>query len=105
MKRVRNNLFFPLIFDNISSLAQAKHEAFIKARGRHYSNEAEAMKVSSPTLLFRLTRLMVLIQMAQKLIDEEDDEAEEEETNGVVDDDVSMDGDEPPKVNGVVHGA
>lgn len=28
-------LFFP---------AQAKHEAFLLARGRHYSNEAEAMK-------------------------------------------------------------
>ncbi|EIM87868.1 uncharacterized protein STEHIDRAFT_138415 [Stereum hirsutum FP-91666 SS1] len=64
---------------------QAKHEAFIKARGRHYSNEAEAMK------------------MAQKLMEEEDDDAEEE-TNGAVDDDVSMNGDEPPKVNGVVHG-
>jgi hypothetical protein len=25
--------------------AIAKHEAFLKARGRHYSNEAEAMKV------------------------------------------------------------
>jgi protein phosphatase inhibitor 2 len=24
--------------------AAAKHEAFLKARGRHYSNEAEAMK-------------------------------------------------------------
>ena len=24
--------------------AQAKHEAFLVARGRHYSNEAEAMK-------------------------------------------------------------
>lgn len=43
--------------------------------------------------------------MAQKLMEEEDDDAEEEETNGVVDDDVSMNGDEPPKVNGVVHGA
>ena len=26
-------------------IAQAKHEAFVRARGRHYSNEAEAMKV------------------------------------------------------------
>ena len=26
--------------------AAAKHAAFIRARGRHYSNEAEAMKVS-----------------------------------------------------------
>lgn len=41
--------------------------------------------------------------MAQKLMEEEDDDAEEE-TNGAVDDDVSMNGDEPPKVNGVVHG-
>jgi len=29
--------------------ALAKHEAFLKARGRHYSNEAEAMKVRTRT--------------------------------------------------------
>ena len=27
-------------------LAAAKHAAFVRARGRHYSNEAEAMKVN-----------------------------------------------------------
>lgn len=43
--------------------------------------------------------------MAQKLIDEEEEEVEEEEMNGAVDDDVSMNGDEHPKVNGVVRGA
>jgi len=30
----------------IVSKAAAKHAEFLKARGRHYSNEAEAMKVS-----------------------------------------------------------
>ena len=30
-------------------VAAAKHEAFLKARGRHYSNEAEAMKVRTCT--------------------------------------------------------
>ena len=30
---------------NHSPPAAAKHAAFVKARGRHYSNEAEAMKV------------------------------------------------------------
>lgn len=44
--------------------AAAKHEAFLKARGRHYSNEAEAMK------------------RAQELLKEEED------------DDTSFDGDE-----------
>jgi protein phosphatase inhibitor 2 len=38
--------------------AQAKHEAFLLARGRHYSNEAEAMK------------------RAQQLIEDEDEDAE-----------------------------
>jgi len=38
--------------------AQAKHEAFIIARGRHYSNEAEAMK------------------LAQQLIADEDEDGE-----------------------------
>ncbi len=32
-------------------VAAAKHEAFLKARGRHYSNEAEAMKVRTCTFL------------------------------------------------------
>ena len=32
-------------------LAAAKHAAFVKARGRHYSNEAEAMKVCTLPLL------------------------------------------------------
>jgi len=40
--------------------ARAKHEAFLKARGRHYSNEAEAMK------------------RAAKLIEEEEDESPSE---------------------------
>jgi hypothetical protein len=30
-------------------VAAAKHEAFLRARGRHYSNEAEAMKVRTCT--------------------------------------------------------
>ncbi|KAF8494116.1 hypothetical protein F5888DRAFT_1795179 [Russula emetica] len=44
----------------MSPEAAAKHEAFLKARGRHYSNEAEAMK------------------RAAKLIEEEDDESPSE---------------------------
>jgi len=55
----------------------AKHAAFVRARGRHYSNEAEAMK------------------RAQRLMEEEDDEEAEAE-------DVSME-DGLPKANGV-HG-
>jgi protein phosphatase inhibitor 2 len=34
--------------------AAAKHAAFVRARGRHYSNEAEAMKVSSCSQVFEL---------------------------------------------------
>lgn len=30
-----------------SQAAAAKHAAFVRARGMHYSNEAEAMKVCS----------------------------------------------------------
>ncbi|KAH9978293.1 hypothetical protein BJV74DRAFT_142373 [Russula compacta] len=44
----------------LSPEAAAKHEAFLKARGRHYSNEAEAMK------------------RAAKLIEEEDDDSQSE---------------------------
>ncbi|EIW76292.1 hypothetical protein CONPUDRAFT_111144 [Coniophora puteana RWD-64-598 SS2] len=58
--------------------AAAKHAAFVRARGRHYSNEAEAMK------------------LAAKLMEMEDDV---EETN----DGASQAG-EPAVINGVVHG-
>jgi len=44
----------------MSPEAAAKHEAFLKARGRHYSNEAEAMK------------------RAPKLMEEEDDDSPSE---------------------------
>jgi len=71
----------------------AKHAAFVRARGRHYSNEAEAMK------------------MAKKLMDEE----EEDEEKGSITSmdraaaesptDISMDEGEDVEVevNGVVH--
>jgi hypothetical protein len=39
------SIFWITPMAEISSLAAAKHAAFVKARGRHYSNEAEAMKV------------------------------------------------------------
>jgi len=56
----------------------AKHAAFVRARGRHYSNEAEAMK------------------RAVKLMEEEDDT---ESANVSVD----SGGPSQPNVNGVVH--
>ncbi|KAI0920989.1 hypothetical protein AcW2_006102 [Taiwanofungus camphoratus] len=68
----------------------AKHAAFVRARGRHYSNEAEAMK------------------MAARLMAEEDDEEEESGASvdhSVVDDEsvMSVDEDVPVKVNGAYH--
>ena len=41
-------------FLNPILVALAKHEAFLKARGRHYSNEAEAMKVRTFPFFFPL---------------------------------------------------
>ncbi|TFY80510.1 hypothetical protein EWM64_g3498 [Hericium alpestre] len=71
----------------------AKHAAFLRARGRHYSNEAEAMK------------------RAQKLMEEEDADADSTVENGADTDDasadVSMEDDSAhghPKVNGVARG-
>ncbi|EKM59765.1 uncharacterized protein PHACADRAFT_250483 [Phanerochaete carnosa HHB-10118-sp] len=60
----------------------AKHAAFVRARGRHYSNEAEAMK------------------RAKRLIEEEDDDEEQiadSESQMSLDDDISV------QVNGVEH--
>ncbi|KAI0701186.1 hypothetical protein BC835DRAFT_267169 [Cytidiella melzeri] len=62
----------------------AKHAAFVRARGRHYSNEAEAMK------------------RAKSLIDEEDDD---DAAGPLADTEshMSVDSDTEVKVNGVVH--
>ena len=38
-----------------NSAAAAKHAAFVRARGRHYSNEAEAMKVRTSLITLNLT--------------------------------------------------
>jgi len=61
----------------------AKHAAFVRARGRHYSNEAEAMK------------------KAAKLLEEDDDSADNTSA------DLSMESEESSKIvlNGVVHPA
>lgn len=44
---------------------EAKHQEFVKARGRHYSNEGEAMRKSK--------------ELLEKELEEEEDEGEEEE--------------------------
>ncbi|KAF7302112.1 Cutinase [Mycena indigotica] len=63
-------------------LAAAKHAAFVRARGRHYSNEAEAMKMA-----------------ARLLREEEDDEGNEDDAV----DEVPPVPPLPPSVNGVTH--
>ncbi|KAG1763166.1 hypothetical protein EDD22DRAFT_888323 [Suillus occidentalis] len=61
--------------------AAAKHAAFVRARGRHYSNEAEAMK------------------RAAKMVDDEEEEVTASEEASAI-----VDGTEDVAVNGVVHG-
>ncbi|CCM00428.1 uncharacterized protein FIBRA_02460 [Fibroporia radiculosa] len=75
-------------FEEMDEETAAKHAAFVRARGRHYSNEAEAMK------------------MAAKLMnDEEEDEDAEASVDHSVEEDsaMSVDDDAPVKVNGVAH--
>ena len=63
-------------------VAAAKHAEFVKARGRHYSNEAVAMKVRS--LPHRWHAVLTSLKMAAKLMaEEDDDEAEGEEEREV----------------------
>ncbi|KAH9943143.1 uncharacterized protein BXZ73DRAFT_97197 [Epithele typhae] len=66
-----------------------KHAAFVRARGRHYSNEAEAMK------------------MAKRLMQEEDEESSssvaESAEQSVNDSDSVMDEDGVLHVNGIAH--
>ncbi|KAI0371565.1 hypothetical protein BV20DRAFT_978909 [Pilatotrama ljubarskyi] len=69
--------------------AAKKHAEFVRARGRHYSNEAEAMK------------------MAKKLMEEDDEEvssvAESHTDTSVDEDSVMEDDDGPAHVNGITH--
>ncbi|CUA70135.1 hypothetical protein RSOLAG22IIIB_00483 [Rhizoctonia solani] len=60
--------------DEMDEESAERHAAFVKARGRHYSNEAEAMK------------------RAQQLIAQEDDDDDDDD-----DDDEMRDDDEPDK--------
>ncbi|KZT71495.1 hypothetical protein DAEQUDRAFT_724010 [Daedalea quercina L-15889] len=80
-------------FEEMDEETAAKHAAFVKARGRHYSNEAEAMK------------------KAAKLMEQDEEELEDEEVESAsidhsIDEDSLMSTDEevPVKVNGTVHG-
>lgn len=86
-------------------LAAAKHAAFVRARGRHYSNEAEAMKVCHGVMPYHRLTADILDQRAKSLLD---DEEEEEETASVdphadTDSHMSVDSETEVKVNGVVH--
>ncbi|KAI0832770.1 hypothetical protein BC628DRAFT_1348211 [Trametes gibbosa] len=70
--------------------AAKKHAEFVRARGRHYSNEAEAMK------------------MAKRLMEEEDEsssvaESAEHTDSASIDEDSVMDEDNGPHVNGIAH--
>jgi len=69
--------------EELDEESAAKHAAFVRARGRHYSNEAEAMK------------------MARALIEEEDDSSSALDKDSGID--VSMENESPAKVNGVTH--
>ncbi|KAH9833680.1 uncharacterized protein C8Q71DRAFT_772043 [Rhodofomes roseus] len=76
-------------FEEMDEETAAKHAAFVRARGRHYSNEAEAMK------------------LAAKLMEQDDDEDEEiASVAHSIDEDSLMSTDEevPAKMNGVIHG-
>ncbi|KAI0677208.1 hypothetical protein C8Q78DRAFT_1001658 [Trametes maxima] len=76
-------------FEEMDEEAAKKHAEFVRARGRHYSNEAEAMK------------------MAKKLMEDDDDssvaESGEHTDNASVDEDSIMDDGDGPYVNGIAH--
>jgi hypothetical protein len=83
------------------SLAAAKHAAFVRARGRHYSNEAEAMKVFLFIYFLLCLCLTILVeQRAAKLMEEEDEATPDTESG-----DISLENRGPSQmiVNGVVH--
>jgi protein phosphatase inhibitor 2 len=76
------------------SIAAVKHAEFVRARGRHYSNEAEAMKVYLiPVMIFM--RLTSIFQRAQQMMEDEDDSEVPE------DDDPMNHYPGPPALNGI----
>ncbi|KAI0732783.1 hypothetical protein C8Q72DRAFT_881714 [Fomitopsis betulina] len=78
-------------FEEMDEETAAKHAAFVKARGRHYSNEAEAMKKAAQL-------------MAQE--DDDDEEAVSPSVAHSVDEESLMSNDDEvvTKVNGFGHG-
>lgn len=97
MRNVRRFHHFSMReIDLFAGTAAAKHAAFVRARGRHYSNEAEAMKVSSCCQVFGLY-LVETTQRAAKMADEEEEEGTEDSASALAD------GAEDVAVNGV-HG-
>jgi protein phosphatase inhibitor 2 len=84
-------------------LAAAKHAAFVRARGRHYSNEAEAMKVGREFFVV-FTPAELRTQRAKSLIDEEEDTesvASVDPSAETDSQDITME--DEVHVNGVVH--
>ncbi|TFK55648.1 hypothetical protein OE88DRAFT_1652059 [Heliocybe sulcata] len=81
-------------------IALVKHRAFLKARGRHYSNEAQAMKVRCFSICDCFWPIdLSMFQLAAKLMAEEDDDEEAGETDSKADtpsEDVSMEDAAPP---------
>lgn len=64
------------IYINSFDAARKKHAEFLQARGRHYSNEAEAMKVFLHFFLRTIQGLFTdtILQRAKELMAEDDDE-------------------------------
>ena len=84
-------------------IAAAKHAAFVRARGRHYYNEAEAMKVRCPLISYRSVFFNTILQRAKKLIEEEDDDDNNTNHHDDTESHMSVDSETEVKVNGVVH--
>lgn len=81
--------------------AAAKHAAFVRARGRHYSNEAEAMKVRRRLISYRCSLSDMDNQRAKQLIDDEDDDDSSANHHDDSESHMSVDSETDVKVNGV----
>ncbi len=81
--------------------AAAKHAAFVRARGRHYSNEAEAMKARRRLISYRYSLSDMGNQRAKQLIDDEDDDDSSANHHDDSESHMSVDSETDVKVNGV----